>query len=107
MDPARPSLHRANLSVSADQVPPGHSVTLSWRVVGVEANVTSVHLTSCIEDGLYMIERAEAQGSREVIFTRPGTFTFTLTATFGDGVKHSREVSVHVKERKARIPTAR
>jgi hypothetical protein len=84
--------------MSADQVSLGHSATLVWKVVGVEANVTSVHLTSRIEDGLYMIECAPVQGSREVIFTRPGTFTFTLTATFGDGVKHSQQVSVRVGE---------
>ena len=91
-----PSHHRANLSVSAEQVALGHSATLSWKVVGVEANIASVHLTSGLQDGLNTIESAPAEGTREVIFSRPGTFTFTLIATFGDGGKVSREVNVFV-----------
>jgi hypothetical protein len=88
------SLHRATLSVSAGQVRLGCSATLSWKVVGVEASVASVHLTSGIEGGPSMIEAAPAQGSREIIFTHPGEFTFTLTATFGDGAKRSEQVRV-------------
>lgn len=91
-----PSHHRASLSVSAEQVPLGHSTTLNWKVVGVEANVASVHLTSGHEDGLNTVESAPVEGSRELIFSRPGIFIFTLIATFGDGAKLSRQVSVHV-----------
>jgi hypothetical protein len=90
--------HRPTLSVSAAQSQPGGSVTLSWKVVGVAANVASVYLGSNIEDSVHMIESVAPQSSREVIFAAPGTFTFTLTATFGDGVKRIWRVSVDVKE---------
>lgn len=90
-------LHRARLFVSAEQLPLGHSATLAWQVIGVEANVASVHLSSGAAGGPSMIESAPAQGSREVIFTQPGTFTFTLIATFGDGAKRSEQVSVRVE----------
>lgn len=95
---SRPLLwhHRASLSVTAEQVPVGHSACLSWKVIGVEASVASVHLSSGHKDGLSTIESALAEGAREVIFTRPGTFIFTLIATFGDGAKLTRQVSVHV-----------
>lgn len=43
-------------------------------------------------------QASPAQGSREVIFARPGVFIFKLTATFGDGVKRSEQVSVRVDE---------
>lgn len=62
----------------------------------MEANIASVHLTSALEDALNTIESAAAEGSREVIFSRSGTFTFTLVATFGDGAKLTRQVTVHV-----------
>ena len=96
MDPEAPTRHRANLSVSADHVPLGHSATLTWQVIGVTAAVASVHLATGNEDGAHMIEAAPPGGSREVIFAHPGVYTFTLTATFGDGVKLSRQVNVHV-----------
>ncbi len=69
---------------------------LDWRVIGGEANVASVHLETCIEGGAHLIEGAPPQGSREVIFTHPGRFTFTIIATFGDGVKLTRQVTVSV-----------
>jgi hypothetical protein len=94
-----PTHHRATLSVTAERVPPGGSATLQWSVVGVEANVASVHLTSDIDGGPSMIECAASQGAREVIFTRPGNYTFSLTATFGDGSKITRQVSVIVEDR--------
>jgi hypothetical protein len=93
--PAYPH-HIARLSASAERVSLGDSTTLSWQVIGVEANVASVHLTSENEDGLSMIENTPTVGSREVIFTSLGRFTFRLTVTFGDGVKLSRIVSVRV-----------
>jgi hypothetical protein len=89
--------HRASLSVSGTLAQPGWCVTLSWNVVGVAANVASVHLASGGEDGPCMIERVPPRGAREVIFTSTGTFTFMLTATFGDGAKRTRQVSVEVQ----------
>lgn len=89
--------HRTSLLVSAGQVQSGDCVTLRWKVVGVEANVASVHLTSQSADGPYMIEGVPPQSSREVLFTRPGCYTFTLTATFGDGVKRLRQASITVE----------
>lgn len=89
--------YRANLSVSAMHVQPGGFVTLSWNVVGVAASVASVHLASSVGDSPHMIEVVPPRGAREVIFTQPGTFTFTLTATFGDGVKRLRRVGVKVQ----------
>ncbi len=89
--------HRANLSVSSTSAQPGWCVTLRWNVVGVAANVASVHLASGGENGPGMIEAVPPRGVREVIFISPGVFTFTLTATFGDGAKRTREVSVEVQ----------
>lgn len=91
-------LHRVNLSVTAARVRPGYTVTLSWKAVGVEANVASVHLTSSLGDGARMIEAVPSQSSREVIFAHPGAFSFALTVTFGDGVKRMRQVRVVVQE---------
>ena len=96
MEPKAPTRHRASLSVSADHVPLGHSATLTWRVIGVTAAVDSVHLSTGNDDGTNMIEAALPEGSREVIFTQPGAYTFVLTATFGDGEKLTRQVSVLV-----------
>ena len=79
--------HCTSLAVSAAHIQPGCSITLSWAVIGVEANVASVHLTSRIEHCLCMIESVQSHSLREVIFKHSGTFSFTLTATLGDGVK--------------------
>ena len=95
MDPEAPTRHRASLSVSADHVPVGHSATLTWQVIGVTAAVASVHLATGNEDGAHMIEAASPGGSRELI-SPPGVYTFALTATFGDGMKLSRQVNVQV-----------
>lgn len=106
MSPTTPVHHRATLSASAARVAPGHSATLSWKVVGVEANVSSIHLSSGLEDGLSIVESAPAEGAREVIFSRPGTFTFTLIATFGDGARLSRMVKVQVSNTESNAETA-
>lgn len=98
MDPEAPTRHRASLSVSAYHVPSGHSATLVWRVLGVTAAVASVHLSTGNDGGTKMIEAAPPEGSREVIFARPGAYTFTLTATFGDGIKLRRQVKVQVNK---------
>lgn len=96
MDPEAPTRHRASLSISTEPVRLGHSATLTWRVIGVTAAIASVHLLTGNEDGPNMIESAPPEGSREVIFAQPGAYTFILTATFGDGVKLSRQVNVRV-----------
>ncbi len=96
MEPNTPSRHRATLSVSNNQVLLGHSTTLTWQVIGVAAAVDSVHLATGNEEGTKMIEAASPQGYREIIFSQSGAYTFTLTATFGDGTKLSRQVNVQV-----------
>ena len=96
MEPQVFPRHRAILSVSADTISLGQSILLSWRVTGVAALVDSVHLATGAGDGTRMIESARPAGSREVIFNQAGLYTFTLTATFGDGTKLSRKVSVRV-----------
>lgn len=98
MGNVRRALHRTDLSVSAEQVSPGGSITLRWNVIGVEAAVASVHLASSSADGPRMIESVPPHSSREIIFTQPGTFTFTLTATFGDGVKRVQQISISVQQ---------
>jgi hypothetical protein len=93
--------HHVSLVVSAEDVRAGCSVTLSWNVVGVDANVASVHFSSSVGRGSRMIEGVPSRGTREIIFAHPGTFTFTLTVTFGDGVKRERRVTVVVRRRTA------
>ena len=70
---------------------------LSWSVLGVGASVSSIHLTVFFDGLPYLIARMPEKGSSEVIFTRQGRFTFRLTATFGDGMKASRELNIEVK----------
>jgi hypothetical protein len=96
MYPAARSHNRATLTVSAVEVTPGQIVTLQWHVVGVAANVASVHLSSAGDDGTTAVESVPARGLRECIFARPGTYRFLLLATFGDGARRSVEVSVSV-----------
>jgi hypothetical protein len=91
------SHHRTELMVSQAETAPGGSATLRWRVIGVDADVASVHLTSSVEDGPRMIECVPSQGARELIFSEPGRFIFRLTATFGDGAKQVRVVSIIVQ----------
>ena len=94
-DPTDP-LHRASLTVSATEVHPGYTAHLHWKVVGVKANIASVHLTCRVDSGPVIIESILAEGSRELILAEVGTFAFTLTATFGDGIRIHREALVHV-----------
>lgn len=94
-DPIDP-LHRATLTVSASEVHPGFTALLHWKVVGVKANIASVHLASRVDSGPSIIESIMAEGSRELLLVEVGTFAFTLTATFGDGIRVSREALVHV-----------
>jgi hypothetical protein len=94
---ASPTLHRVTLAVSAENIRCGDATTLRWKVVGVGACVASVHLGSCNVGGLVMIESVSPCSTREVIFTQPGTFRFTLTTTFGDGTKCLCHVIVHVQ----------
>lgn len=96
MSDATGTLHRATLTVSATEVHPGYTALISWKVVGIKANIASVHLTSRVDSSASMIERIVAEGSRELILADVGTFAFTLTATFGDGVRLNREARVHV-----------
>jgi hypothetical protein len=99
--------YHISLVVSATAVRVGCSITLSWKAVGMDANVASVHLTSSVADDPRMIEGVPPQGSREVIFTHSGTFTFTLTVTFGDGAKRMRRVSVTVLEEQEDVDSER
>lgn len=92
----RSTTSRVRLTTSAKRVRPGRCVMLDWNVIGIEANIASIHLSIDIKDGPQMIECVAPQGSREIIFPTAGTFSFTLTATFGDGVKRSEQVSVRV-----------
>ena len=91
------SVHRVTLTISAREVQPGYTAHLRWKVVGVKANVASIHLAIRIDSGPSIIERILAEGSRELLLTEEGTFVFTLTATFGDGIRLSRETSVCVR----------
>jgi hypothetical protein len=97
MNQAGSSVHRATLTISAREVQPGYTAHLRWKVVGVKANVASIHLASRIDSGPCIIERILAEGSRELLLTEEGTFVFTLTATFGDGIRVSREATVRVR----------
>lgn len=88
---------QTKLTPSAQRVPVGHSFSLAWEVTTTTAAVASVQLTRQGETGLEMIEALPDRGSRLMIFTRPGRFTFTLTAVFEDGVKHTRQVLIRVE----------
>ena len=88
---------RTKLFASAQRVPVGHSLSLGWEVSGSDAAVSSVQLAWTGENGLEVIESVPDKGARRMIFTRPGVFTFTLTAAFRDGVKHTKTVHVQVE----------
>ena len=90
------SPRRVELFTSAEQVPAGQLLSLEWKVVGFEGAGSSVQLTSATENGLEMIESVPDQGLRQIIFSRPGLFTFTLTAIFQDGVRRSKQMRVRV-----------
>ena len=94
--PPSPSFRRVELSASAEQVPAGHLWSLAWQVIGSEVAVSSVQLASASESGLEMIESISDQGRRQVIFARPGLFTFTLTVVFQDGLRRSQQIRVRV-----------
>ena len=94
--PLPTSPHRVELLASAEQVPAGQLLSLAWKVVGSEGAVSGIQLTSATEHGLEMIESVPNQGLRQIIFARPGLFTFTLTAVFQDGVRRSKQIRVRV-----------
>ena len=95
--PLRGSFHQVKLLVSAERVPAGHSLSLEWEVVSSGVGVASVQLASAGETGLEVIESIPDQGTRQMIFVRPGIYTFTLTVTFQDGVKRYKQVRVRVE----------
>lgn len=94
--PRNASFRRVELLASAEQVPAGHLLSLSWKVTGSDVAVSSVQLASASENGLEVIEAVPDQGKRQIIFARPGLFTFTLTVIFQDGVRRSKQVRVRV-----------
>jgi hypothetical protein len=79
--PLSPSFRRVELFVSAEQVPAGHAFSLDWKVVGPDGVASSVQ---------------PEQGMRQMIFARPGLFTFTLIVIFQDGVRRSKQIRVRV-----------
>lgn len=88
---------RTKLFASAQRVPVGHSLSLGWEVTGSDAAVSNVQLARTGENGLEVIESVPDKGRRQMIFTRPGVVTFTLTAAFGDGVKRVRQIHIRVE----------
>jgi hypothetical protein len=96
--PLYTSSHRVNLTASAERVPAGRSLSLEWKIVSSGVAVSSVQLASTSENGFEVIESLPDQGMRQMIFSRPGLFTFTLTVTFQDGVRRSKQVHVRVEE---------
>jgi hypothetical protein len=89
-------LRGLKLSSSALWVAAGHSLSLSWEVPGSGAASVNVQLACSGEAGLEMIESVSRQGTIQMIFSRPGMVTFTLTASFGDGVKQSKQIQIQV-----------
>ncbi|HET6318151.1 MAG TPA: hypothetical protein VFG86_16980 [Chloroflexota bacterium] len=88
--------HVLRLSLTPAQALVGHTTTLRWQVAGHGVRVMGVQLASSNASGICMIESAAMTGSRQLIFTCAGTFTFTLTATFGDGARRHKHVRVGV-----------
>jgi hypothetical protein len=84
------------LFASAEWAPVGHTWSLGWKVAGSEVAVSNVQLASASESGLEVIESISDQGMRQMIFARPGLFTFTLTVIFQDGVRRSKQIRVRV-----------
>jgi hypothetical protein len=92
----QPPHREVNLTSSAPWVPSGYSVSLSWEVLGVDELLPNVQLAWAGESGLEVIEAVPERGSRQIIFTRAGIYTFTLTAAFGDGVKLIKQAHIQV-----------
>ena len=87
---------KVELFVSAERVLAGHSLSLEWKVVRSGMAVSSVQLASASASGLDVIESIPEQGRRQMIFSRPGRYTFTLTVTFQDGQKRCKQVGVQI-----------
>ncbi len=98
MDEVSHQSYYATFTTSAVQVKPGDSIVLRWKVVGVDAPISSTHFVSGVNTELCMIENVAAQGEREVIFAHQGTFAFCLNATFGNGAKCVKEVRIVVED---------
>lgn len=94
--PRNASFRRIELLASAEQVPAGHQLSLGWKVTDSDVAVLSVQLASTSENGLEVIESVPDQGRRQMIFARPGLFTFTLTVIFQDGIRRSKQLRVRV-----------
>jgi len=86
-----------DLSASARRVPVDHPLSLTWQVYGHDAARSNVQLASADEAGLEVIESISQQGTRQMIFMRPGLHTFTLTVVFQDGVRRSKQIRVRVE----------
>ncbi len=86
-----------DLRVSAERVLVDHPLSLTWQVHGQDATRSNVQLASADEAGLEMIESMSPQGTRQMIFARPGQHTFTLTVVFQDGVRRSKQIRVRVE----------
>jgi hypothetical protein len=85
-----------DLRASAERVPIDHPLSLSWQIRGPGAARSNVQLASADETGLEVIESMSPVGTRQMIFTRPGLHTFTLTVVFQDGVRRSKQIGVRV-----------
>ena len=88
---------RTKIVTSAQRVPVGHTLSLDWEVTSLDAAVSNVQLARMEENSLKVIESVPVKGTRQMIFTRPGIVIFTLTATFGDGVKRIRQIRIRVE----------
>jgi len=86
-----------DLLASAERLPVDHPLSLSWWVRGHGAARSKVQLASADETGLEAIESMSHEGTRQMIFTRPGLHTFTLTVVFQDGVRRSKQIHVQVE----------
>ena len=86
-----------DLRASAERVPVDHPLSLFWQVHGHGAARSNVQLASADEAGLEVIESMSPQGTRQMIFTRPGLHTFTLTVVFQDGARRRKQIQVRVE----------
>jgi len=91
-----PSQRSLVLTSSASWVPAGHSVSLGWEVSGIDGSHPNIQLAWAGETGLEVIEAVPERGARQIIFTRPDLYTFTLTAAFGDGAKLHKQIQIRV-----------